>query len=39
MNEKLKIVASYEPFEPGWNNARVIGASLQRQVMLPRAVI
>jgi len=24
MNEKLKIVASHKPFEPGWNNVRVI---------------
>jgi dihydrofolate reductase len=28
MNEKLKIVASHGPFEPGWNNVRVIGGDV-----------
>jgi hypothetical protein len=37
MNEKLKIVANCEPFEPGWSNVGVISVGLQRQVMPPRA--
>ena len=28
MNEKLKIVASHAPFEPGWNNVRVISGDV-----------
>ena len=28
MNQKLKIVASHKPFEPGWNNVTVISADV-----------
>lgn len=32
MNEKLKVVASHESFEPGWSNVRVISGDVAKEV-------
>ena len=32
MNEKQKVVASHQPFDPGWNNVKVIGADAVGEV-------
>jgi dihydrofolate reductase len=32
MNEQLKIVASHQPFDPGWNNVQVISGDVVNEV-------
>ena len=32
MNEKVKIVASHQPFDPGWSNVRVISGDVVEAV-------
>ena len=32
MNEKLKIVASHEPFDPGWNKVRAISGNVVGEI-------
>lgn len=32
INENLKVVASHQPFEPGWNNVRVISGDVPGEV-------
>ncbi len=32
MNENLKVVASHKPFEPGWQNVRVISHGLRQEI-------
>jgi len=36
MNEQLKVVASHEPFEPGWSNVTVISGDVAGEVKKPK---